>query len=131
MRKRTSSVSDEEIISALLSCNTVTDAAKACGLATRTLYDRMNTKSFQLLYSGAKNDVLRKAVLLITGKLTEAVEVVSEILSDTAVNPAIRLQAAQTIINSAVKLADKLQQDEQQNRVENSPSAFDFLDERY
>lgn len=128
MRKRTSSVSDEEIISALLSCNTVADAAKACGLATRTLYDRMNTKSFQLLYSGAKNDVLRKAVLLITGKLTEAVEVVSEILSDTAVNPAIRLQAAQTIINSAVKLADKLQQDEQQNRIENSPDMFDIFE---
>ena len=105
MSKRT--VSDEEIVAALLACSTVSEAAKKCGLATRTLYDRMKYKSFQLLYNGAKADVLRKAVFLITGKLTEAVEVVSEILSDTSVNPAIRLQAAQTIINSAVKLTDK------------------------
>ena len=129
MSKRT--VSDEEIVSALLACSTVSEAAKKCGLATRTLYDRMKYKSFQLLYNGAKADVLRKAVFLITGKLTEAVEVVTEILSDTSVNPAIRLQAAQTIINSAVKLTDKLQSDEQWNRNENSPNKFDFIDEDY
>lgn len=129
MSKRT--VSDEEIVSALLACSTVSEAAKKCGLATRTLYDRMKYKSFQLLYNGAKADVLRKAVFLITGKLTEAVEVVTEILSDTSVNPAIRLQAAQTIINSAVKLTDKLQTDEQWNRNENSPNKFDFIDEDY
>ena len=129
MSKRT--VSDEEIVAALLACSTVSEAAKKCGLATRTLYDRMKYKSFQLLYNGAKADVLRKAVFLITGKLTEAVEVVSEILSDTSVNPAIRLQAAQTIINSAVKLTDKLQTDEQWNRNENSPNKFDFIDEDY
>ena len=129
MSKRT--VSDEEIVAALLACSTVSEAAKKCGLATRTLYDRMKYKSFQLLYNGAKADVLRKAVFLITGKLTEAVEVVSEILSDTSVNPAIRLQAAQTIINSAVKLTDKLQSDEQWNRNENSPNKFDFIDEDY
>ena len=129
MSKRT--VSDEEIVSALLACSTVSEAAKKCGLATRTLYDRMKYKSFQLLYNGAKADVLRKAVFLITGKLTEAVEVVSEILSDTSVNPAIRLQAAQTIINSAVKLTDKLQSDEQWNKNENSPNKFDFIDEDY
>lgn len=124
--KRTSSVSDEEIISALLSCSTVSDAAKKCGLATRTMYDRMNNRNFQLLYCGAKADVLRKAVFLVTGKLTEAVNVVSEILQNTSVNPAIRLQAAQTIINSAVKLTDKLQNDEQMNRIQNSPDIFDF-----
>lgn len=129
MSKRT--VSDEEIVAALLACSTVSEAAKKCGLATRTLYDRMKYKSFQLLYNGAKADVLRKAVFLITGKLTEAVEVVTEILSDTSVNPAIRLQAAQTIINSAVKLTDKLQSDEQWNRNENSPNKFDFIDEDY
>ena len=129
MSKKT--VSDEEIISALLACSTVSEAAKKCGLATRTLYDRMKYKSFQLLYNGAKADVLRKAVFLITGKLTEAVEVVTEILSNTSVNPAIRLQAAQTIINSAVKLTDKLQSDEQWNRNENSPNKFDFIDEDY
>lgn len=121
-------VSDEEIISALLACSTVSEAAKKCGLATRTLYDRMNNKGFQLLYNGAKADILRKAVFLITGKLTEAVEVVTEILSDTSVNPAIRLQAAQTIINSAVKLTDKLQSDEQWNRIENSPDMFDMFE---
>lgn len=126
MSKKT--VSDEEIISALLACSTVSEAAKKCGLATRTLYDRMNNKGFQLLYNGAKADILRKAVFLITGKLTEAVEVVSEILSDTSVNPAIRLQAAQTIINSAVKLTDKLQSDEQWNRIENSPDMFDMFE---
>lgn len=129
MAEKRTSVSDEEIIAALLSCSTVAEASKKCGIATRTMYDRMNSKRFQLLYNGAKTDVLRTAVNLITGKLTEAVKVVSEIMNNTSVNPAIRLQAAQTIIKSAVALSEKLQNDEQWNRIQNSPDRFDIFDD--
>ena len=42
-----------------------------------------------------------------------AIDAVAEIMTDKEVNAAVRLQAAQTIINNAGKFADRLTKDEQ------------------
>lgn len=41
-----------------------------------------------------------------------AIDAVAEIMTDKEVNAAVRLQAAQTIINNAGKFADRLTKDE-------------------
>lgn len=74
----------------------------------------------------AKNDIIRKAVFSINEKLSEAIEAVAEIMKDKQVKPAIRLQAAQTILNNAGKFASRLTQDENQSRATANPSPFDF-----
>ena len=75
----------------------------------------------------AKNDIIRKAVYSINQKLAAAIDSVSEIMTDKDVNPAVRLQAAQVIINNAGKFADRLTAEETASReTANPPNPFDF-----
>lgn len=121
-------VSDEELIAALLQHGTIREAAAAAGTAPRTFYDRMKDTDFRALYTEAKNDVLRKAVFAINDRLSEAVDTVTAIMSDTNNNPAIRLQAAQTIINNAAKFSERLVKDEETSRALADPLAsFSFF----
>ena len=100
---------DEQIIAALLANGTLRAAAAVVGISERTLYNRMNETDFQALYRSAKADLIRAAVFNINNQLQAAIDTVVEIMQDNNNNPAIRLQAAQTILNNAGKFAERLQ----------------------
>lgn len=118
---------DEQIIAALLQHGTIKEAAQACDITPRTIYDRMDNREFRAAYMEAKNDIIRKAVYSINQKLSAAIDAVSEIMTDKAVNPAVRLQAAQVLINNAGKFADRLTDGERASReTANPPDPFDF-----
>ena len=105
-------ISDEQIIAALLNHGTIKAAAGAVGISERALYDRMNRGEFQALYKSAKADLIRAAVLNINRQLQAAIDTVVEVMQDPDNNAAVRLQAAQTILNNAGKFAQRLQVDE-------------------
>lgn len=107
-KKNQTAVSDEEIIAALLNSGSIAQAASLTGLAPRTIYDRMGTRDFKCAYSAAKSDLVREAVLTMNRKLSDAVSVVSEIMTDDKQPAANRLQAAKMIIESAAKFTDRL-----------------------
>lgn len=111
-REREQAVSDEQIIAALLNNKTLKTAAAAAGISERAIYDRMNDGDFQALYKAAKADLIRAAVFNLNNKLQEAIDTVAEIMTNQDNNAAIRLQAAQTILNNAGKFAQRLQADE-------------------
>ena len=113
---RTKAISNEAIIAALLQHGTVREAAQAAGTTARTIYDRMQDREFTAEYSAAKNELLRKASISVNDKLAAAIDEVAAIMSDKNVNPAIRLQAAQTIINSAGKFSERLDRCEKVQR---------------
>lgn len=118
-------VSDEQIIAALLNNGTLKAAASAAGISERALYDRMNNGTFQALYRAAKADLIRAAVFNLNNQLQEAVNTVAEIMADKENNPAIRLQAAQTILNNAGKFSQRLQIDENGVIAQAESSRFD------
>lgn len=124
MAKQNSKVSDETIIAALIQHGTVKAAAEAAGVSTRTVYDRMQTRAFVALYEAAKNDLIRQAVFSINSKLSAAIDAVSDIMTNEENNPAVRLQAAQTIINNAAKFAERLTGEEYQQREKERGSNF-------
>ena len=127
MGRNTKAISNEEIIAALLQHGTVRAAAEAAGTTPRTIYDRMKDREFRADYMEAKNDIIRKAVYSINGKLSEAIDAVADIMNDSNTNPAVRLQAAQVIINNAGKFADRLSSDERESReTADPPDPFDF-----
>ena len=119
-------VSDEQIIAALLNNGTLKTAAAAAGISERALYDRMNNGNFQALYRAAKADLIRAAVFNLNNQLQEAVNTVAEIMADKENNPAIRLQAAQTILNNAGKFSQRLQIDENGVIAQAESSRFDI-----
>jgi hypothetical protein len=69
----------------------------------------MKGGNFQALYKSAKADTIRAAVVSLNSKLQAAINTITEIMEDQEANPATRLQAAQTILNNAGRLADRLQ----------------------
>lgn len=101
-------ISDEQLIAALLSNGTIKQAAAAAGLSERALYDRMAAADFQTLYKNAKADIIREAVIKLNSNLQAAIDTAAEIMTDSDVNPATRLQAAQTILNNAAKFTQRL-----------------------
>lgn len=106
-------VSDEQIITALLSNGTIKAAAAAIGISERSIYDRMNNGEFIALYKSAKTDLIRGAVVNLNNQIQAAVNVVADIMNDSNNNAAVRLQAAQTILNNAGKFSQRLANEEQ------------------
>jgi len=107
-KKKQTAVSDEEIIAALLNSGSISEAAKLTGIAPRTIYDRMGYREFKAAYSAAKADIMRQAVLTMTRKLSEAVEVITGIMTNEENAPGIRLQAAKMIIENAARFTDRI-----------------------
>lgn len=106
--KEIPAVSNEEIITALLASRTKGDAAKAAGLSETTFYKRLQTPECQMLYADAKAELLRLAVEQIRDKLTIAVDTITNIMQDDSINAAVRLQAAQTLLNALPKYSEAL-----------------------
>lgn len=125
MKKRTQVISDEEILAALLSSGTVREAASAAGLPIRTLYDRMNAPDFQILYREARADVLREATNNLNKRVQAAVDTIAEIMTDAENNPAIRLQAAQTILKNAITFSARLQSEQAGIQFDRDNAIFD------
>lgn len=122
-------ISNEEIIAALLQHGTIKDAAAALGISVRTVYDRMqHDKDFRAGYVATKTDIVRGATLAINKKINQAVEAITQIMTDQAVAPAIRLKAAQAILYNAVKFTERLAQDEHKTREEGKGPFDDVME---
>lgn len=125
---RTKGVENEVIIAALLQSGSMKEAAAAAGVSPRTIYDRMKDNEFRAEYMTAKNDIMRKAVFSMNEKLAQAVDTIAEIMTDKDNNPAIRLQAAQTLMNNAGKYSTILQEKEYAAQAEGKTTADKISD---
>ena len=105
-------VSDEQIISALVSNGTIRAAADMLGVSERSLYDRMGNREFKEKYRAAKADIVRKAVFDLNMQIGSAVATIVEIMNDKSCSPAIRLRSAQIILDNASQFASRLNEDE-------------------
>lgn len=121
-------VSDEIVVSALMCTATMKEAAELAGLSTRALYDRMSDGEFKGLYAAAKADLLRQTSKSLNNRLEAAINTIAGIMDDESNNAAVRLQAAQTILNNAAKFADRLQtiEIEQSRQQEANNCGFTF-----
>lgn len=126
--KNETAVSNEEIIAALLQHGTIKEAAAAVGASSRAIYDRMQEKDFRAEYKAAKADIMRKAVISLNGRIAEAITAIADIMNDPATNPAVRLQAAQTILNNSSKFTERLWKDETEAREEAKGPWDDILE---
>lgn len=106
-------ITNEEIIAALLQHSTVTDAAQAIGISTRTIYDRMQNGEFRAQYREARAEIVREAVDKTNSKLSAAIDTITEIMLDKETPIRFRLQAAQIVIDRAGKLSERLERIDQ------------------
>lgn len=125
-RKNETAISNEEIISALISNNTISGAAAAAGISSRAIYDRMGDKDFIAEYQAAKAAIVRQSVINLNNHIAGAINTIAEVMQNKETNAAVRLQAAQTILNSAAKFAERLEAAEN-IAADARRSPFDFF----
>ena len=101
-------VSNQQIIIALLSEGTVSRAAECLGCSVDTIYKRQKKPDFQELYSQAKSEQIKTAAAKLQRFTVSAIDVTLSIMADKEVNPATRLQAAQTILSYSLKLTEQV-----------------------
>ena len=123
-RKKQTGISDEEIIAALISTGTIREAARTAGISERALYERMKSGDFQARHKSAKADTTRAAVNALNGRIQAAIDTIAEIMEAQDINPATRLQAAQTILNHAGRFADRLQEAEARTAQQQEQNRF-------
>lgn len=102
-KKRT--ISDETIISALLSCPTLEAAAAECGLSVRQLYDRRQDPQFMKQLQKAQSAALAGTVRYLQHHTATAAQTLAE-LCQNAQQEQTRLQAARALLEQAARLTE-------------------------
>lgn len=107
-------IEDEKILSALITCPTIREAAASVGCSDRTIYSRMRDGEFYKAYNLARTDILRGAVAQASGQVGKALQTISEIMMDKeGASPQVRLNAAVALLNHADKVQTRLIASEQ------------------
>lgn len=97
-------VSDEEIVSALLTSSTNEQAAKKIGLSVTQLYRRMKTEAFKNRYSVAKQQIFEIVLEKAQLALSEALDTMIDVMRDQNSGQQIKLNAAVALVNTATRL---------------------------
>ena len=114
-KKRT--ISDETVLSALLSCPTLTSAAAECGLSVRQLYDRRQDPQFMKQLQEAQSATLAGTVRYLQHHTATAAQTLAE-LCQTAQQEQTRLQAARALLEQAARLTETVDFDNRLTALE-------------
>ena len=101
---KTKTISDETIISALLSCPTLEAAAAQCGLSVRQLYERRQSEDFTRKLREAQADALAGTVRYLQQNTATAASTLVEICEHGQEQN--RLTAARTLLDQAARLSE-------------------------
>ena len=99
-------MTDEKIITALALYGSVSATAVQLGVAESTIYRRLQDNEFRAKLEIVKGDVLREFKANYLESSERARAAIESMMDNDKINPAIRLQACQTIINTAVKFVE-------------------------
>lgn len=122
---------ETRLVAALLQNGSAAAAAKELGISLSTMYRRMKTDEFQMLYQAVLSDHLRIVSSELMERRFDAVETVCEIMNDETVNAATRLQAAQTILTNDRIYAERLSNiEEKMNTLTGHIEMMDLIRQR-
>lgn len=93
-------------MAALISNPTVRDAAKASGISESSLWVYLQDPDFSREYEDKKGAIVAVAAERLRSRLDSAAETVQNIMTDDTAPPQVRITAAKTILEYAVKLTD-------------------------
>ena len=114
-KKRT--ISDETVLSALLSCPTLTSAAAECGLSVRQLYDRRQDPQFMKQLQEAQSAALAGTVRYLQHHTATAAQTLAELCQNSQ-QEQTRLQAARALLQQAARLTETVDFDNRLTALE-------------
>jgi hypothetical protein len=93
----------ELAIAALLSCRTIADAARSCGLSERTLKRWLRDEEFSRQYRQAKSETLAAAMGKLAANAGEAVEALLAVIRNRRASAAARVSASVRLIELCLR----------------------------
>jgi len=90
-------------VEALISYDTVADAAKACGLARDTVYRYLKDPLFDGELKEAKRSMVDRAILSLQRSCRHAAEALAQICKDKDAPPSARVSAAKEILSQTMR----------------------------
>lgn len=100
------SIKQNRAIAALLSSRTIGDAAKAADVGERTLHTWLANPAFRTALVSAEGDAIDTATRRLIGLQDRAINAIHYVLADPNTAPALRLRAAQTVLDYLLKLRE-------------------------
>ncbi|MCL2035437.1 MAG: hypothetical protein FWG94_12020 [Oscillospiraceae bacterium] len=97
----------ELLLSALLTSPTIKAAAESVGIPETTAYNWLRKPEFADEYKQRKRQAVAEASDYLQSRISAATQIVDGIMSDTAIAPQVRLNAAKTIIETAYKVIEQ------------------------
>jgi hypothetical protein len=96
----------DQVITALVTCASITEAAAQCGLADVTLRRWLKREPFQAAYREARRAVVQHAITQVQRATGEAVETLRRVMQDAEAPASARVSAAKAILETAVKAVE-------------------------
>jgi hypothetical protein len=93
-------------IRALISKSTIKLAAQDCGTSEPTIYRWLNEADFRSALTAAESAAIDNASRRLVTLTDSAINVVTVLMADPAVHPAIRLRAAIAVIENMLRLRE-------------------------
>ena len=99
---------DDRIIAALLTTSTTKEAAEMVGVSTKTINNRLKDPEFRRKFTEARLERWRDYSATLQGQLGKALSTFVEIMEDEAVQPQVRLNAAEAIVRNSLKVTEQV-----------------------
>lgn len=113
---------EDTVLAALLAHRTIREAAQAAGVTERTVYEYLSNSAFKARYQAARDDVVRGAANSLRERMSEAADVITAIMRDTAAPHRDRRAAACAILDYAEKYTNTLDLLERMKSIEDKIS---------
>lgn len=101
-------VTDNALVSALLSCSTIKQAAESVGLSEQAVYSRLRKVDFRTKLQNARTTQFQ----VISSKLEDAnfvaLDTLINILDDKETSAGIRVKAARTLLDLSLKNREQI-----------------------
>jgi len=105
-RNDTVSAAQRRFIGQLLSAPTVRRAAEASGVSERTAWRYLRAPAVRHELAERQDGILGQVARRLTCEMGAAVDVLSEVMEDTAAHPGARVSAARAVLESGLRLAE-------------------------
>ena len=108
MTKHKSSLTptQQRSVQALLTAKSVSEAALVAHVGERTLFRWLTEPAFRAALAAAEGDLLDAATRRLLGLQDAAIETFSDILKDAEAGEAVRLKAAQAVLDYLLKMRE-------------------------
>lgn len=101
-------ISDEKMITALLSSRDIATASNQLGISRQAIYNRLQQPLFRKKLQTERQAMFQVASNQLTDKMGAAIETLSDVMQDVNISARTRIKAAQVILDICLRTSEQM-----------------------